>query len=263
MATGKEAVAAQKRIAEKSDPNQVVFTPENEKKLTYQNDNPNWPEGRKQAEQFPTGEFSKGQPEDEHMDMIYELQKDKKGNDTGVTPFGQLTWQDKYTQYMLKQQQLKLHAEFEDWFAQTYDLMEPAQKEIARKLFPRFYEARKQKLAENLELMKEIARVRIEGVKTKEDLYLLFAMERGDIDMDQMLNVLTPELTMNRKGAYGLFERGILNISVRGERPNPYDLNDAARKATGFQPARDANTTFASSKRRYLTQGERARRMYK
>lgn len=111
----------------------------------------------------------------------------------GVTPFGMLQATEADFETLEKMREHELEMQFEQWFASNYDKMGPEQKAYARHMWNHFYEKRLQNLEYNLELLGQLARIEITGIKTKKDLLLKYAKEAGFIDTNYVENILHPE----------------------------------------------------------------------
>ncbi len=132
----------------------------------------------------------------------------------GVTPMGILHATDSDFAALEKMREHELELQFEQWFASNYDKMGPEQKEYARSMFGHFYSKRLKNLEYNLSLLGRLARIKIEGIKTKQDLLLQYAAEAGFIDTDYIENILHPERAARAQVAAERqknFRRGWLN----------------------------------------------------
>lgn len=157
-----------------------------------------------QAEQFPTTSLRADEDEDQLNLLKLQLADDK-----GQTPYGQIQWSDKAGRWLLRKQRAAQRAAFEDWFAKMYDKADDVHKKWARERFPSFYAGRMKALEENLDTLGRLARIKIGGVKSTEDLYLKYAAETGMIDMKKLQKILYPEEAGHDKVRE--FKRGLLN----------------------------------------------------
>lgn len=168
-------------------------------------------EPARQAQQFPTNKLSAAEKEDRINRVKYDLQR-QEGNDTGVTPFGVMTWNDKYAEWYLRKLEAKKKAAFQQWFAVNFDKWGPAQKKLARELYPQFYKERVETLDQNLEMAKKIAKLKILGPQTSTDVALQFALDQGMIHKNVLENLINPNQT-NLRGARAEFQRGRYNTN--------------------------------------------------
>jgi len=147
-------------------------------------------------------------PRDAKYQLIQELQADT-ATPSGSTPYGQVQWSDDVLNWMQKKQEMGVKVQFEEWFGKNFDKMGPVQKALAKKLYPNFYSQRLATLKDNTNLLGELARIRLQGVQSKSDLYLQFAADRGLIDLSQIQDILHPEKTSQYSGR--AFQRGLFN----------------------------------------------------
>lgn len=177
----------------------------------------------------------------------------------GVTPFGVLQAKDSDFQRLIEIREKELETKFEQWFATNFDRMDPTHKAMARQMFGKFYTDRLNNLDTNLEMTKRIARLKITGPETKDDLYLLFAMESGLIDTDYLDNLLHPERVkrnQDEEKRQANYRRGIFNPKrfVGGDWGNK-DRWDNAYEAVG---RRDPGNTplFGLNNSPFTVQGD-------
>lgn len=160
-------------------------------------------------EQFPTADLQQTSEEDALMVEKLQLQPEP-----GISVFGKLIAKDSDFEWLRRKKEQDAEASFQQWFASNFDKMSAEQKKMARELFPDFYSQRLKLVDKNLDVMKRLARLKIEGPKDKNDLILLYAMESGLLDSNAMENLLHPERARQaqdaneRRQRYG---RGLLN----------------------------------------------------
>lgn len=166
-------------------------------------------------EQFPTDSLSASDPRDVVMTQKMELQKKSEdANHPGVTPFGVLTATEDDLEWVRSKREKELDADFMRWFIENFDKMSPEQKAFAREMYPKLYEERMRLADKQLKLAKKIVDLKINGMRTKEDLMLQYAMEAGFVDTDPISNILHPEKSLankNEKRRQDAFRRGLLN----------------------------------------------------
>jgi hypothetical protein len=163
------------------------------------------PNGVKMAEQYPTDGLSGA----DERDRLQQIKMSLQTNTPGITPYGRMTFKDEDAYWLLKKEEAAKAAAFEEWFARQFDRASPAQKKLARETFPRFYQQRLETLDRNLETLRKVARLRIQGPKTSEDVALMFAADNGLLPMATLENILHPE-RVNLPAAQQ-FQRGLFN----------------------------------------------------
>lgn len=143
----------------------------------------------------------------------------------GVTPFGQLIASEADFDWVERKRLAAEEANFQAWFAMNYDRQAPHIKAMARKLFPDFYEQRMKVLEKNVRLQQRVAELKLNGIQSKDDLYLQYAIESGLIPSDPLEDILHPESAMRAEKAkyrQRAFVRGLLNPRAWGT-PNTSD----------------------------------------
>lgn len=158
-------------------------------------------------EQFPA-DYTAHDKRDEYMDAKLKLQKEGQ---PGVTAFGIAEQSEDDIKWLLKKQAAAEEANFEQWFAQEYDRLDPASKEWAREALPRFYSKREQLLKRQTENLHRLASIKLHGIRSKKDLMTMYALDTGRLDVGPLQNLLNPETTEARAAAQDNFKRGLMN----------------------------------------------------
>lgn len=161
-------------------------------------------------EQFPTAALTEYDPRDKEMTARLALQDPKQ---PGYTPFGKLIARDQDFKWLQDKQAAAEVADFERWFAQEFDLMDPAQKQRAKELYPEFYKARKKLLKIQAKNLQNLARIKLEGISSFKDLQTTYLAETGRLDLGPLQHILHPEYprSMDEKTAKKSFVRGLAN----------------------------------------------------
>jgi hypothetical protein len=166
------------------------------------------------AEQFPADFSRKGDPvQDTRMQMKLELQKNPT-TAPGQTMFGSLTASDSDFEWLKQLREHEAEVNYDQWFAQWFDKAAPAQKEIALKLDPGFYERRAKLLDQDLALAKRLVHIKVFGQQSRDDVILEYACQAGFVDADRIENLLHPErqlLAQQKIANQQRFARGLLN----------------------------------------------------
>ena len=101
----------------------------------------------------------------------------------------QSNWVVPYTTEDAKYQQLKFaqgeELNFVAWLSQKYDMNDPAQREIMRKIYPEYFTQRSELLRSKAKLNLRYAEMRLNGASSKEDLLLEYMIETGQIKLDE------------------------------------------------------------------------------
>lgn len=186
-------------------------------------------------EQFPTDGLTAYDPRDKVMSAKLQLQDVDKA--PGYTQFGKLIAKDSDFEWYQRKQAAAEVAEFQRYFAEQYDMMDPAQKKRAKELYPEFYAERKRTLKRNAKNLAKLAQIKLEGPSDLDDVKLLYLAESGRLPLGPLQNILHPELSgMNRDEAGATFIRGLASpFLLWGKQAAPND--DAARKQRAKQYA--------------------------
>ena len=188
-------------------------------------------------EQFPTNAFQSQDKRDVKEAAKLALVKEGKdmGLGDGVTPFGKAHLTDQDIKWLQSKKEVEAYANFQQWFAANFDKMSPAEKQYAREAFPTFYAERLKQLEKSIDLQGRLAKIKLLGIKSKDDMLLQWAAESGYIDSDPLENILHPErLTASRNKAerQERFQRGLFNPKARGR--GDWGLNDRQKNSDEF-----------------------------
>ncbi len=99
-------------------------------------------------------------------------------------------------------------AKQEQWFANTWhtDASNPTKQRWAQAVFPEFYDRREQVIEEQARLQLAIAKIKLRGPRSREDLDLLYALDQGYLKPgDGPLWHLTGPETTDAKARRGIF----------------------------------------------------------
>lgn len=154
------------------------------------------------AEQYPNKHLGAEDKNDEKYEIMQRLAKKDH-------PLGAPKWNDDVLRWIKKKQDAGIKAEFQKWFAQEFDKMNPTAKAYARQMYPNFYAERMQTLKLNASLLEQLASIRLRGVTSKSDLYLQYAADNGLIDLSGIEDILHPDGTKEDEEVE--FERGLFN----------------------------------------------------
>lgn len=155
------------------------------------------------AQQFPTAFLSAAEEKDLMMQTRMAI-----GNKLGEQQF-----KTEDAQWLLRKVQAAKDANFQAWFAKNFDKTGVTAKAWARDVFPEFYEQRMRTLDINLDTLRKLARIKIRGLETPEDVALQYAADKGLLPLEQLQNLLNPNLGDEEANA-NRFERGLFNINT-------------------------------------------------
>lgn len=226
--SGSKVAKATHRMSEKA-PQQTAAAVSGRLRVTEENATEDQISPDQMAEQYPTAFLQENDPRDAKYQLIEELRPDKSKPDT---PYGRVSWSDEILDWIQKKQQATHKAKFQQWFAETFDKMSPTAKALARDLYPQFYAERQKTLKMNVKLLEQLASIRLNGVRSKSDLYLQYAADQGLIDQTGIKNILHPEALDNQQRS-AQFKRGLFNprryflgeAGIQGHELNSWDFH--------------------------------------
>lgn len=203
-------------------------------------------------EQFPTAGLQAKDARDDTMAARLQLQvPDAQGRLVGQTPFGKMEARDSDFEWLQKKREAVEKANFQQWFVDNFDFMSPAQKAVARKLYPEFYKERLALQKQQVQNLADLARIKLYGIQSKDDLLKTYAAETGRLDIGALNHLLRPEEdadSRNRGNRMRDFKRGLLNPwRMFGNEPQD-DRNWQAGRM-------DASETFAHRRGATYTDG--------
>lgn len=95
---------------------------------------------------------------------------------------------------------------FEAFLEKFFDLKNPIHQKILNDVYPQYYDRRLEIINDNLKLQEKMARLKLYGPQTQEDIFFLFALWQGDITIPTSLASSLDEKTFDEaKYARGMF----------------------------------------------------------
>lgn len=183
-------------------------------------------------EQFPTAGLQAKDARDKVM--AAKLALGGSGAQLGKTPFGKMVLSDEDLKWVQRKAEAVEKANFQQWFARNFDFMSPAQKKVARQLYPEFYAERQKLLNQQARNLQDYARIKLHGVQSKQDLLKQYAAETGRLDIGPLNHLLNP-LQGRPAGMGAAFKRGLLNpFRVFGDEVEPAGLNTRKVERNAF-----------------------------
>lgn len=93
--------------------------------------------------------------------------------------------------------------EFDDFFAETIDLSDPGQARWAQQMYPEFWARREKFIDDRINVEARASKIRLRGIKDKEDMKFLFAVRKGYIALPtEPAFHATPGGTAYKKGFF-------------------------------------------------------------
>lgn len=101
----------------------------------------------------------------------------------GMTPFGQVYYDDKVGRWLQKKADAVEAANMDAWFNKEFNKNNLADRQFAQQINPKFYEERERLLRERTEEVLNLKMIQLRGPRTKEDLYKLWLINTGRVQL--------------------------------------------------------------------------------
>lgn len=109
---------------------------------------------------------------------------------------------------LLRKDQEKELLNFEAFLQNYFDLSNPIHQKLLREIYPNYFERRLDVIRESLTLQEKIAKLKLFGPQTKEDIFFIYAIINGDIEIP---DTVVFNLDQGATPA-GHFNRGFFNV---------------------------------------------------
>lgn len=109
---------------------------------------------------------------------------------------------------LMRKDQEKELLNFETFIQEYFDLSNPIHQKLVRELYPNYFERRLDVIRETLSLQERIAKIKLLGMQTKEDVFFVYGFMNGDIKLPE--NVVF-NLDAQDKNNKDTFTRGFFN----------------------------------------------------
>lgn len=119
------------------------------------------------------------QPEDTYYDKKRMLAQASSGE--GDMNFGKISAGDADISYLARAEAKQEYLEDLMAFGQMYDLNDPAQVEIARRINPEYFEILNQGIEDDAKMQERLAKIRLNGMRDWADVILILRIKRGQI----------------------------------------------------------------------------------
>jgi hypothetical protein len=107
-----------------------------------------------------------------------------------------------------RKDQEKRLVNFEGFLEHFFDLKNPIHQKLLNDVYPQYYDRRLEIINDNLKLQEKMARLKLYGPQTQEDIFFLYALWQGDIEIpDTLANSLDTKVFDDEK-----YRRGMFNV---------------------------------------------------
>lgn len=110
---------------------------------------------------------------------------------------------------LLRKDQEKELLNFETFIQEYFDLTNPIHQKLVRELYPNYFERRLDVIRETLSLQERLAKIKLLGMQTKEDVFFVYGLMNGDIKIP---NEVVFNLDKQQSDANKSFNRGFFNF---------------------------------------------------
>lgn len=165
----------------------------------------------------------------------------------GMTPFGQVFFDDKTGRWLERKAAVAEAANFDAYFNKEFNKNDLASRQWAQSINPDFYKAREDEMNEKAEVILRLKKIQLRGPQDKEDLYMLWLIESGQVELPAGWDRLGPsydsDFNKNTLAAQNekSFVQGLIRLplfKVWGERDRNA-LNNGAVGAWGNEKSAD------------------------
>jgi hypothetical protein len=158
---------------------------------------------------FPAKYFAKREDE-KRIRLIQEYHRylntgDGKGE--GKVPTVYSPTEEDYNVLLRKDAEKELY-NFEGFLQSYFDVTNPIHQRLLKEVYPNYFERRLDVIKDHLEIQEKIARIKLFGVQTKEDIFFMYALTNGDIKIPSAPVFAIDSVTAPDEDA---FERGFFN----------------------------------------------------
>lgn len=113
---------------------------------------------------------------DDEMNMKMQLMDDE-----GMTPFGQVYYDDKVGRWLERKANVVEAANMDAWFNKNFNKNNLADRQFAQQINPDFYAAREKELLERANEVVKLKMMELRGPQSKEDVYKQFLINTGRV----------------------------------------------------------------------------------
>lgn len=153
-------------------------------------------QGGAQAVAFPKKFIARDKMDDEMNTKMQLMDKD------GMTPFGQVYFDDKAAKWLERKAAVGEAANFDKWFGQNFNKNDLASRQFAQQINPQYYSDREREMAERADVVLRLKGIQLRGPQSKEDLYMQWLIDSGRVklpqDWDRLGVSVTDEAGYNR-----------------------------------------------------------------
>lgn len=122
---------------------------------------------------------------DDEMNLKMQLM-----DEDGMTPFGQVYYDDKVGRWLERKEAAAEAANFDSYFGNNFNKNDLASRQWAQQIHPEWYAAREREMAERAEMVLKLKGIQLRGPQSADDLRMMYLIESGRValpeDWDQI-----------------------------------------------------------------------------
>lgn len=136
-------------------------------------------QGGAQATMFQR-QFNARSRYDDEMNTKMQLMDEK-----GMTPFGQVYYDDKVGRWLQDKEAAAETANFDAYFGSNFVKNDLASRQWAQEINPEYFESREREMDAKAELVLKIKKIQLRGPQNEEELAILYLIEEGRVELTE------------------------------------------------------------------------------
>jgi hypothetical protein len=136
---------------------------------------------------YPRAGLASTTPEEDQR-LRTKMQMMKK--DSGMTPFGQVMATDADFKLLDQKQKIAELANFDKWVGENFHKGDVVARQWLQEVHPGYYDAREKEIDDRAEFAKMVAKVKLRGPATYEELVLVYGLMEGKIQLEPGWNII-------------------------------------------------------------------------
>ncbi len=171
-------------------------------------------QGGAQAVQFGR-KFNARDKYDDEMNTKMQLM-----DENGMTPFGQVYYDDKVGKWLERKAAVGEAANFDAYFNLNFNKNDLASRQWAQQIHPEFYKAREDEMNERAEIVLRLKKIELRGPQDKQDLYMLWLIETGRVELPHNWDQIGPgfsnhDITVaQKKSNEAQYHKGLIRMPL-------------------------------------------------
>lgn len=115
---------------------------------------------------------------DDEMNLKMQLM-----DEDGMTPFGQVYYDDKVGRWLERKEAAAEAANFDSYFGSNFNKNDLASRQWAQQIHPEWYAAREREMAERAEMVLKLKGIQLRGPQSADDLRMMYLIESGRVQL--------------------------------------------------------------------------------